>query len=99
MRIIAAVLFLIGGLETTVMAEDISGKLKLCAACHGKDGCSSQDLIPNLSGQKEKYLLKQLKDFKSGARPNPQMKPIIAGITEAQMEKLATHFAQGKSCP
>jgi len=38
-----------------------------CASCH-LDGFVGRDAIPRLAGQREAYLLKALRDFKSGAR-------------------------------
>jgi cytochrome c553 len=38
-----------------------------CASCH-QDGFVGKDAIPRLAGQREAYLLKALRDFKSGAR-------------------------------
>ena len=40
------------------------GKSMMCAACHGSAGISAVPMYPNLAGQKEIYLTKQLKDFK-----------------------------------
>lgn len=38
-----------------------------CASCH-MDGFVGRDAVPRLAGQREAYLLKALRDFKSGAR-------------------------------
>ena len=38
-----------------------------CASCH-LDGFVGKDAVPRLAGQREPYLLKALRDFKSGAR-------------------------------
>ena len=46
------------------------GKSMMCAGCHGAAGISAVPTYPNLAGQKEAYLTKQLKEFKSGARNN-----------------------------
>src|SRR3990172_7403132 len=47
-----------------------------CTACHGTDGNSTNPLWPNLAGQHPDYIVKQLQDFKSGARPNAIMAPM-----------------------
>jgi len=57
-----------------------------CAACHGANGEGNQQLnAPRLAGQSDWYLVRQLKDYKSGLRgsaPNDafgmQMKPMAA---------------------
>ncbi len=41
----------------------------------------------------EKYLLKQLKDFKSGARANPIMAGQVAVLNESQMGDVAAYYA------
>lgn len=78
------------------MAADIAaGKAKaaVCAACHGADGISMIPMYPNLAGQKEAYLLKQLKAFKSGTRTDPVMGGQAAMLSDADMENLAAYFA------
>lgn len=72
-----------------------AGKAKsaVCAACHGPAGISSNPLWPNLAGQHEAYLLKQLKAFKSGARKDPLMSPMAAPLSDQDMENLAAYFA------
>ena len=42
-------------------------KANRCASCH-QEGFVGRDAIPRLAGQREAYLLKALRDFKSGAR-------------------------------
>ena len=54
------------------------GKSVMCAACHGAAGISAVPTYPNLAGQKEAYLAKQLKDFKSGKRNDPTMLSLIS---------------------
>jgi cytochrome c553 len=43
----------------------------VCAACHGATGISVSDTIPNLAGQRARYLEAQLKFFKDGTRKEP----------------------------
>jgi cytochrome c553 len=49
-----------------------------CKACHGQNGISGSNTIPNLAGQKLGYLEAQLTAFKSGDRKNSFM-TVIAG--------------------
>ncbi|MEW6994904.1 cytochrome c [Colwelliaceae bacterium MEBiC 14330] len=86
-------------LASPVFAGDVeAGKAKsaMCAACHGANGISSIPMYPNLAGQKEAYLLKQLQDFKSGQRNNAVMKGMAASLSDADMENLAAYYAQMK---
>lgn len=80
-------------------AADINkGKAKaaMCAACHGADGISMIPMYPNLAGQKEAYLAKQLRDFKSGARKDPVMAPMAMTLTEDDINNLAAYYASLK---
>ncbi|NIR30287.1 MAG: cytochrome c [Gammaproteobacteria bacterium] len=76
-------------------ADVAAGKAKAaqCAACHGQDGISNNDMWPNLAGQKQGYLVKQLKAFRDGARSNPQMSPMAQGLSDQDIENLAAYFS------
>ena len=65
----------------------------LCVACHGADGISLAPIYPNLACQKEQYLVDSLKQYKSGKRDNPLMKPMVATLSEADIENLAAYYA------
>lgn len=83
-------------LASTANAADIeAGKAKsaACAACHGSAGISPTPIWPNLAGQKEQYLLAQIKAFKDGTRQNAQMAPMVAGLSEEDMANLAAYYA------
>jgi cytochrome c553 len=68
-------------------------KSKVCAACHGADGNSASAEFPRLAGQYQDYLVKALADYKSGARKNPIMAPLAAGLSKRDMEDLAAYYA------
>ncbi len=78
-----------------------AGKAKsvLCMACHGPDGNSVNPVWPKLAGQHPSYILKQLHDFKSGARKNDLMSPMAAPLTEQEMADLAAYFSSQKQAP
>ncbi|HKK15828.1 MAG TPA: c-type cytochrome [Gammaproteobacteria bacterium] len=84
-------------LSLTVFAEGdpVAGKEKsqTCAACHGVDGNSTTPMWPKLAGQHETYIVKQLIDFKSGARENAQMSPMAVPLTDQDIEDLAAYYA------
>lgn len=71
-----------------------AGKAKsaTCSACHGADGVSLVPMYPNLKGQKAAYTIKQLKDFKSGARKDPVMAGMVAALSEQDMADLAAYY-------
>jgi len=83
----------------SIFAGDIeAGKTKsaVCAACHGAAGISASPLWPNLAGQKEAYLVKQIKAFKSGERKDPSMVPMVVGLTDSDIDNLAAYYASLK---
>ena len=57
-------------------AEAGKAKSAACAACHGPDGNSVAPTFPKLAGQHADYLVKQLKEYKSGERQNATMNPM-----------------------
>ena len=69
-------------------------KSRTCAACHGPDGNSATGDFPRLAGQHYDYLLKAMKDYKSGARKNPMMMPMMTNVSARDMEDLAAFYSQ-----
>lgn len=84
-----------------------SALLITCAACHGSRGEGNTVLGgPPLAGQRSEYLARQLRAFKAGQRgTHPDdthgatMRGVAAGLNDAAIESLATHFAQQPSAP
>ena len=68
-------------------------KSQTCAACHGPDGNSTAPDFPKIAGQHYDYLLKALKDYRSGARKNPIMAPLAANLTQRDIEDLAAYYS------
>ena len=72
----------------------------VCAACHGANGVSVGDTIPNLAAQRAAYLENQLKAFKDGVRKGPSpasptaiMNAMAAQLSSAQIAGVAAFFA------
>ena len=90
-------LFIIAlALPLSSYAGDVeAGKAKsaTCAACHGADGISPNDMWPNLKGQKAPYIVKQLKAFKDGSRKDPMMSPMAAPLSDDDVANLAAYFS------
>lgn len=91
---------------TAVAAGDaVAGKQKaqVCAACHGTTGVAkySQGQSPIIAGQYPDYIVRALKDYKSGKRENAIMQGMAAPLTEQDMKDLAAYFYQqeGLSAP
>ena len=68
-------------------------KSALCATCHGADGNSQLSINPKLAGQNASYLVKQLKDYKSGARVNPTMTAMVAALTDQDVLDIAAWYS------
>ena len=78
-----------------VKGNAAAGKQKavVCAACHGADGNKTLDnTYPKLAGQYPDYLLKALKDYKSGKRANAVMAGQVQALSDADMANLAVYF-------
>ena len=78
-----------------VAGDAAAGKSKAatCGACHGANGISTNDLWPNLAGQKAGYLVAQLKAFRDGKRADPMMAPMAAPLSDADIDDLAAYYA------
>lgn len=74
-------------------AEAGKAKVAVCGACHGPDGNSAAPNFPKLAGQGEKYLLKQIKDIKSGDRQVVEMTGMLAAFNDQDMADIAAFFA------
>lgn len=81
-------------LSTPTLAQEGSAQALVgaCARCHGEDG-NSPGQYPSLARQQQAYLVKQMMDFKSGARSDPQMSPMIGILNEENVQLLAKFYA------
>ena len=72
-----------------------AGKAKsaTCAGCHGAEGVSANPLWPNLAGQKDAYLVKQLKAFRDGTRTDPMMAPMAKPLSDDDINNLAAYYS------
>lgn len=65
-----------------------------CVSCHGENGVSATPEIPSLSGQSSAAIYKQLHDYRSGARANPQMTPLAASLSVEQLASVAVYYGR-----
>ncbi len=88
-------LFLISSSLAFASKDATTGKDKalICTGCHGAGGNNSHSEYPVLAGQVESYLLKQLKDFKSGARADDHMTSMVLAVEESDFEDIAAYFS------
>jgi cytochrome subunit of sulfide dehydrogenase len=79
-------------------AQDARGRdLALtCSGCHGTNGRSASGM-PNIAGLDQAYIVKQMNDFKSGARPATVMHQIAKGYNDEQTAALAVYFSAQKN--
>ena len=91
-------------MQAAAQQGDLSaGKAKaeeVCAACHGANGVSVSDTIPNLAAQRAAYIESQLRAFRGGARKAPTATSSIATraaianqLSEAEIVSVAAYFA------
>lgn len=63
-----------------------------CVACHGEKGISQTD-FPSLAGQSAYAIYKQLHDYRSGARANPQMSPVAKALSHNDLAAVAAYYS------
>jgi cytochrome c553 len=98
-RLIVFVLAACFGAQAFAAGDAASGKQRseTCAECHGADGNTPKGPdFPRLAGQHYDYLLKALRDYKSGARKNAIMAGQVNGLSAQDMADLAAYFANQK---
>lgn len=81
--------------SSAIAGDAAAGKAKsaICASCHGAAGISANPMWPNLAGQKEQYLAKQIKAFRDGTRKDAMMAPMVATLSDDDIANLAAYFA------
>ena len=78
----------------------------VCAACHGANGVSVSDAVPNLAAQRAAYIEAQLKLYKDGTRKAPDatsptliMQAIAAQLSAEDIANTAAYFASLPGAP
>lgn len=75
------------------------GDYGACIRCHGENGKGkgkNNSLFPVIGGQTKAYVIKQLKDFKSGKRANDpagMMAMVAKGLSDKEIEAVAEYVA------
>ena len=91
------ILVIIYALSASALAqgdpEAGESKALLCSACHGAIGVSASSQFPNLAGQGEKYLLKQMNDIKGGARAVVEMTGMLVAMSDQDLADIAAFYA------
>ncbi|MAS24268.1 MAG: cytochrome biogenesis protein ResB [Oceanospirillaceae bacterium] len=74
--------------------EDGKERATLCVRCHGDDGNSKRDYIPNLASQNASYLFTQFEHFANGVRKDYVMSKLAVGLSKDDRIAVALYFAQ-----
>jgi len=69
-------------------------RLVLCAACHGEDGNSTTSGVPSIAGQPKLFTETQLVLFREEIRKSEQMVPVVRGLKDPEIIRLAEHFSK-----
>ena len=96
-----AIVFILA--QSVAQAADVEAGKRIastvCAACHGVNGISVSDNVPNLAGQRARYIEAQLKFFKDGTRKEPGavsraaiMTAIAAQLSAEEISNVAAYF-------
>jgi len=91
----SAVILAVSANVAVAGGDAAAGKAKAaaCGACHGAKGISALATYPNLAGQKEAYLVKQMKAFKDKSRKDPTMNAMAAPLNDADIANIAAFYA------
>jgi cytochrome c553 len=70
-------------------------KTQMCAGCHGIPGYRTAYpvvySVPKLGGQDLGYIVKALRDYRSGARKHPSMDAVTESLSDQDIADLAAH--------
>jgi cytochrome c553 len=69
-----------------------------CETCHGIYGINTNQ-PPNLAGQKEAYLVRQLQAYRTGTRVNATMQAQAGKLSDQDIEDLAAYFSGNETIP
>ena len=72
----------------------LSQKTQLCEGCHGAGGNSLIAGTPSIAGQPRLFVENQLVLFREGIRKSPVMTPLMAGVSDKEIQQLAGHFSK-----
>lgn len=77
--------------------DSIQSKIVMCQGCHGIEGYRTAYPyvyhVPKLGGQHSVYLVKALKDYRSGERNHPTMVGIAGTLSDEDIDALAAYYA------
>ena len=92
---LSAVFTLVSTQSALAQGDAAAGQAKsaLCATCHGAEGNSEISINPKLAGQNFNYIVKQLRDYKSGNRVNATMAAMVAALTDQDILDISAWYS------
>jgi cytochrome c553 len=98
---LAVALALFGWAGTAAPADIEAGRQKaqVCEACHGPAGNSANPVVPSLASQPAQFIATELFQFREANRKDPQMTPLAANLSNADMNDLAAYLSVQKAAP
>lgn len=87
--------------EQRLNASYAAGRERMlyCGYCHGEDGNSKRDYIPNLAAQHPQYLFAQFEKFGDGRRQDLVMSELARSLSIQERIDLAVYFSQQVAAP
>ena len=98
-----ATLILLGALIFTIVpnyvfavGDAVEGRKKAqsCLTCHRKGNIVHGEMTPIISGQYQDYLIKALKDYRSGARQHLIMNQLAVELSDQDIEDITAYYSQ-----
>ncbi|HTO19141.1 MAG TPA: c-type cytochrome [Pseudomonas sp.] len=74
-------------------------RVRFCGYCHGEDGNSKRNYIPNLAGQNPIYLFHAFDGFATGVRTDFVMSKLAKQLTVDEQVDIAVYFSQQQVKP
>lgn len=90
---LAVTMSMVGYTHAAGVPQAGQAKAAVCAACHGAEGVSMVPTFPNLAGQHESYLAKQIREIRDGARVVPEMAGIVDHLSDQDVADIAAFYA------
>jgi cytochrome c553 len=92
---VIALLLLAASSAASAAGSVAAGRQKAlqCQACHGMDGLSKMPEAPNIAGNPEQYLVRQINAFRKGERKNEMMSIAVQKLNDQDAADLAAYYA------
>src|SRR5690606_17588386 len=74
-------------------------RIRFCGYCHGEDGNSNRDFIPNLAAQHPQYLFEQFEKFGDGRREDHVMSTLARALSLQERIDIAVYYSQQTARP